>query len=213
MKKIIAVIIILLVVIWFITNSYIVDSKTYKEIYIDPGHGGIDSGATYKEIKEKNLNLLYAEEIKKQLEEEKVLVHLTREGDYDLSSKKKGRKKSDISNRVKLVNESNASTVVSIHMNSEKTGLWKGPQVFYSDKNKINKKIANDIQESLNVISKSKRKSVETNQIFLLNNVEKAGILIEIGFLSNDIERNKILDEEYRKKLCKALVKTLVRYL
>ena len=28
-----------------------------KVIYIDPGHGGIDPGAMYKDIKEKDINL------------------------------------------------------------------------------------------------------------------------------------------------------------
>lgn len=30
-----------------------------KVIYIDPGHGGVDPGAMYKDIKEKDLSLIH----------------------------------------------------------------------------------------------------------------------------------------------------------
>ena len=38
-----------------------------KVIYIDPGHGGIDPGATYKDIYEKDINLSIALKLKKEL--------------------------------------------------------------------------------------------------------------------------------------------------
>ena len=38
-----------------------------KTIYIDPGHGGIDSGTTYKNIYEKDINLIMAKKIEKYL--------------------------------------------------------------------------------------------------------------------------------------------------
>ena len=36
-----------------------------KVIYLDPGHGGVDSGAIYKDILEKNINLDFCYLLKK----------------------------------------------------------------------------------------------------------------------------------------------------
>ena len=36
-----------------------------KTIYLDPGHGGRDSGATYKNIYEKDINLIMSKKIEK----------------------------------------------------------------------------------------------------------------------------------------------------
>jgi len=34
-----------------------------KVIYLDPGHGGIDSGTTYKDILEKDINLILCKKL------------------------------------------------------------------------------------------------------------------------------------------------------
>ena len=56
-----------------------------KVIYLDPGHGGTDSGAYYKGIKESDLNLQLSKRIMKSLKEDGATVYLTRYDDYDLA--------------------------------------------------------------------------------------------------------------------------------
>lgn len=56
----------------------------YK-IVIDPGHGGVDSGATGNGIVEKNLNLEISKYIYDRLKELGVPVSITREDDSTLS--------------------------------------------------------------------------------------------------------------------------------
>ena len=68
-----------------------VSAKTVKEplyqktIFLDAGHGGPDSGALYKNIYEKDINLSIVKKLEKQLKEKGATVFLTRDGDYDLS--------------------------------------------------------------------------------------------------------------------------------
>ena len=50
--------------VYAIINSYSLLGKT---IYIDPGHGGKDSGTTYKNILEKDINLIMSKKIEKYL--------------------------------------------------------------------------------------------------------------------------------------------------
>ena len=111
-----------------------------KIIYLDPGHGGIDGGAEYKDIYEKNINLSISLKLEEQLGKLGAIVYLTRNGDYDLSVPNTiHRKRSDLSRRSNIINSSNCDLFLSIHLNSEITGTWRGPQVFYDDNNENNK--------------------------------------------------------------------------
>ena len=44
-------------------------------------------------------------------------LYLTREEDIDLSTTTKNKKRSDLTNRAKLINQSNADMYISIHLN------------------------------------------------------------------------------------------------
>ena len=67
-----------------------------KIIYLDPGHGGRDSGTTYKNIYEKDINLIMSKKIEKYLIAKGATVYLTRETDTDLSNSTKNKKRSDL---------------------------------------------------------------------------------------------------------------------
>ena len=89
-----------------------------KVIYVDPGHGGPDPGANYKDIYEKDINLEISKILSNLLMERGAIVYLTREGDYDLSSPHVYlRKRSDLSRRAKLINETKCDLYLSIHLN------------------------------------------------------------------------------------------------
>ncbi len=77
-----------------------------KVIYLDPGHGGKDGGAVVNGVKESDLNLEIAFILKEIYEKNGYKVLLPRAADYDLSTDDKRRKKTDLDNRIKLINES-----------------------------------------------------------------------------------------------------------
>lgn len=183
-----------------------------KVIYLDPGHGGIDPGAVYKDIKESDINLKFSKNIGKKLEKMGVIVLYTREDDYDLASTTNNRKKSDLSNRVKLINESNADMYISIHVNSESSSTWYGAQVFYSNKNDKNKKIAELFQNELNNSKISKRKISKINNVYMYDRLNKPGILLEVGFISNYADRHKMLDDEYVDKFSNIIIDGIKKY-
>src|SRR3954466_9636951 len=83
-----------------------------KVIIIDPGHGGIDGGAAFKGVIEKNVTLPISEKLRDYLQEQGALVLMTREEDVDLADEKAGtvreRKRADLINRTKFINESEA---------------------------------------------------------------------------------------------------------
>ncbi len=191
------------------------DNSLYGRcIYLDPGHGGVDPGATYGNIKEEDINLSIAFKLKENLERKGATVYMTREGDYDLSSKgAKARKKSDLYNRSKLINNSGCDLYLSLHLNAIKSSTWSGAQVFYDDINKENIEIAKIIQEELKKDLNTTREYKEVKEGYLYRRVKIPGVLIEMGFLSNSGERNKLKKESYQKRISDSISKGVEAYL
>lgn len=183
-----------------------------KVIYIDPGHGGLDPGTIYKDIYEKDINLEICLKLQKVLESEGAIVYLTRYGDYDLSNNSYSRKKSDLNNRAKIINESGADMYISIHLNSITSSTWSGAQVFYDDVNKKNIEIAKLFQEQLKQDLKTTRQIKEISTMLMNRKIIIPGILIEVGFLSNHNDRYLLKQNEYQNKICNSIREALIKY-
>ena len=113
----------------------------------DPGHGGVDGGAASKSgVVEKEVTLKIALHLRDYLQEAGALVIMTREKDTDLAdSSVRGlsrRKTQDLMRRVRIVKESGADALISIHLNAIPSPRWKGAQTFYHPGNEENKKLA-----------------------------------------------------------------------
>ena len=184
-----------------------------KVIYLDPGHGGLDPGAMYKNIKEKNINLQISKNLEKRLTKLGAIVYLTRYDDYDLSVNNTiNRKRSDLSRRGNIINKSDCDLFLSIHLNAENTGIWKGAQTFYNTNNKENKKIAELLQQQFKEDLNSKRKAKNKNDLYLQKRINRPGVLIEVGFLSNASERYLLKQEKYRDKVTLSIANALLKY-
>lgn len=182
-----------------------------KVIYIDPGHGGIDPGATYKDIYEKDINLSIALKLKKELENNGAIVYLTRYDDIDLSISTNNHKKSDLNNRVRAINNSNADLFISIHLNSYGTS-WYGVQIFYDDNNSNNEVLASIMDKNIKNLN-GNRTYKKKNNLYLLKNIKIPGILVEVGFLSNENERYLLTNSKYQEKVSKSLCNGIKEYL
>ena len=182
-----------------------------KVIVVDAGHGGKDPGTSYQEIFEKDINLKIALNLEKYLSEYGATVILTRDSDADLSyGETNHRKKTDFDNRIKIINNKYTDMYLSIHLNYLTNAKYYGAQVFY---NKDNYELATSIQEYLNNNLKSNREVKEIpTSTYMYKKLEKPGVLIECGFLSNNEERAKLITEEYQNKLAKTIADSLVKY-
>ena len=180
-----------------------------KTIYLDAGHGGVDVGASYKDIYEKDINLAIVKTLALKLENMGATVYLTRYGDYDLSNVGvRYRKRSDLYNRAKVINNSSADIYISIHLNSTTSSVWKGAQVFYDDINDNNILLANSITKCL----KTDREVSEISNMYFNRLVKIPGVLIEAGFLSNSYDRNNLISVEYQEKISDMIVKGIIDY-
>lgn len=184
-----------------------------KIIYLDPGHGGRDPGAMYKELKESEINLQITNKLKKELESHGATVYQTRIGDYDLSKiATKNHKRNDLETRAKLINESDCDIYISIHLNSDPSPTWSGTQIFYTNKNEENKKLAEIIQTRFKENLKMKREIKQLKNMYLFDRLKKPGVLIEVGFISNANDRYLLKQKNHQQKLSQTITQAIIQY-
>ena len=187
-------------------------------IVIDPGHGGLDPGKIgINDELEKNINLEIALKLKEKLEDMNVNVVLTRDDDTQLSSDNdKGWKKTDMRNRVKIINDSKADLCISIHQNSYSSQNVKGAQVFYSSNNDKSRVLAESIRNSVvSLLQNDNTRELKpaNSDIYLLDNATVPAVIVECGFLSNDEERAKLLDSGYQSEMAYSIAMGVLEYI
>lgn len=176
-----------------------------KTIVLDAGHGGVDAGASNKYIVEKEMNLTLVKKLKTELTSRGATVYLTRKNDDDLSTSTVNRKRNDLYNRAKYINEVSPDMYISMHLNSINSSEWKGFQVFYTNKNKENKYIASTITDYLKDSISNVREIKENNTYYMYKHITSPGILIEAGFISNQEENYLLRQEWYQDKMVKLI--------
>ncbi|ANB59643.1 N-acetylmuramoyl-L-alanine amidase CwlD [Anoxybacteroides amylolyticum] len=186
-------------------------------IILDPGHGGPDGGAVGEDVLEKEVALRVAVKLRDYLQQQGALVLLTREDDYDLAKKDtKGysrRKVEDLKKRVQLINQSEADLFISIHLNAIPSPRWRGAQTFYYGSLIENERLAKFIQAELRRnLENTDRSAKVINTVYLLKYAKKPGALVEVGFLSNEEERELLASDHYQTKLAAAIYKGVLRY-
>lgn len=194
-------------IILFIPN--IISYAETSVIYIDPGHGGFDGGCVGNDLTEKDVTLDISLKLKDYLTKSGYNVMLTREVDKALSK----TKANDIYKRVALINNNNTLLYVSIHANSYPHESVKGAQTFYKD-TPNNKLLASIIQENLKCIDLNNQRMEKTiSGKYLLEHAEKVGCLVEVGFLTNSSEAEKLKTDHYKSQVAYAIYIGILSYL
>ncbi len=177
-----------------------------KVVVIDPGHGGFDVGTLGSETmkNEDALNLAIALKVGNYLSQLGITPVYTRSDDGPVAD----NKDDDMQARVNIINSSNATLAISIHMNSYPADTSvKGPEVYYYDTNastEESKKLASSMQSALNETC-SGRRSYKAEDYMVLREANIPAILIECGFLSCPTEEAKLNDAAYQDKLAQAI--------
>lgn len=201
----------------FLFSLFNIEAFNKKEIsiYIDPGHGGFDGGASGNDgTLEKDLSLSISLKLKDYFEEIGYLVYMTRITDKSLNTEQKNAKRSDIINRVNMINKSNCDLYLSIHLNAFSNDALYGAQTFYSNKIEKNMILAESVQNAIKlVLNNTKRVAKSINDKYLIDHTNKVGCLIEAGFLSNKKELELLKTDNYQDKLAFAIYIGVIEYL
>ncbi len=188
-------------------------SDNSPTIIIDAGHGGFDGGAVASDgTVEKNINLSIANKTAAILRLYGFDVIMTRTTDTgtedDQTNTIPTRKKSDLSNRLKLMNDNPDAIFVSIHLNKFTTSAANGAQVFYTKNYTQANTLANCIQNSITTLIQPQNTRVikqGTDSTYLLKNATVPAVIVECGFLSNKAELEKLKTDDYQSQMALAI--------
>ena len=192
-------------------------------IFLDPGHGGRDSGAFYYNVAEKDLNMQIYRKLRTKLEELGYKVLTSRDSDIDVDF---------ITERSRMVNKTNSDIFISIHFNATGNAYSKasGIQTYsYSDEpdypSKINpywhnhpdrisesKRLAAAIHSSLLAETGAKDAGQLERSFAVLRETAKPAVLLELGYMDNFTESQQIRDSRYQDKLVAGIVKGIQKY-
>ncbi len=181
-----------------------------KVIVIDPGHGGLDLGATRGKYIESDITLQISKKLAHNLSQAGAMVIMLRENESDLAGDEftgtiGQHKREDMKRRVQKANQARADLYISIHTNAVPNTVWSGAQTFYKPNHEESKIFATAVQEELvKTLGNTKRKAAPGGY-FVLNHTKMPAILIEMGFISNPGEAALLADGKYQSKLAFAI--------
>ena len=189
-------------------------------VVIDAGHGGEDGGAQVQDVLEKDINLSISGKLADLLRLCGCSVIEIRESDisvYDEGAESLREKKvSDLQNRVKTANSSEQNILVSIHQNKFDNSAYSGTQVFYSVNHDGSAVLAQAIRGSvISLLQKDNTRECKPagSDIYLLDQAQVPAVIVECGFLSNDTEREKLLDPGYQSDMAYAVAMGVLEYI
>ena len=173
-----------------------------KVIVIDPGHGGLDTGASRGNVLEKDLTLDIALKLRECLRDMGMKnIIMTRSTDKTLT----------LDERVQIANNNNADIFISVHINaSVKTEINGIETHYYSDNGyKVAKVVHKELMKNVNATDRGLFKS----KFYVINHTEAPAVLLELGFISNEQERSSLKSDKRQMGSAQAIADGIVNYL
>lgn len=170
--------------------------ENFTNICIDAGHGGSQNGTkSPKGIKEKDLNLGLAKNLKEKLLKKGFKVFLTRDTDIDLS----------LEARVNIAKEQKSDLFISLHHNAipdhldpiEHHGF--SAHYYFEHSFSFAKELSSFMSTKLNMRNNS---AIRQNLYLCRENNFCQSILIENGYLIHPLESEIITSKEFQDDFC-----------
>lgn len=178
-------------------------NRDYYKVFIDPGHGGNDNGASGNGYLEDELNLQISKKIENKLKQKGIDVEMSRTSDYFLT----------LGERAIKANEYGADVFISIHQNSANSSSASGIETYYH-KNKLKHKPYSDIiQKQVILETKAKDRGVKSADFAVVRETDMPAALFESGFISNKEESKKLANTSYQDKIAIGISNAIESYL
>ena len=190
-----------------------------RVLLLDAGHGGEDGGAVSVTGKpESGINLAIVLRLDALCGFFGVNTILTRQNDTSLKDKTSKTlaqmKRTDLNNRVKLVNSQQNAILISIHQNFFFGSNNTGSQVFFAPtegSELLALRCQQILVQKLDPSNHRQAKKISSD-IYLMNHVICPAILVECGFLSNQAEAHKLEEAGYQTKLAAAILTSYLTF-
>ena len=172
------------------------------KIVLDAGHGGSDYGAIREGVNEKDITLDVTQKVDAILRSKGYKTALVRADDTFVS----------LEDRVEFAENESPEIFVSIHVNSAVSSDPNGIEThYYHD---YSKNLAEVIHKHMTKnLSQSKDRGLFKSKFYVINHTTVPAVLCEIGFLSNEVERNELVTEIRKQRTAKAIAEGIIEYL
>ena len=171
----------------------------FDTVIIDAGHGGVDPGARpVRGSHEKHLALDTSRRLAAILRQSGLRVIETRTGDYFVPLDK----------RVAISNRSRNTVFVSIHYNWARRWKAAGVETFFCAPG--SSRLAANIQREILRPYGAKDRGIKFRKFYVLRNNKRPSVLVELGFLSNPAENNKVQNASTRQRLAEAVARGIL---
>ncbi len=185
-----------------------------RSITIDPGHGGSDPGAIFKDEngtvwEEADINLAVSLKVRDILVANGVHVVMTRTTDEYVVRR----------DRPELANSEKTALFISIHTNSvenaEKANgieTWGSLETGVPLAGVTDKSFAQNVQNSVIAHTGATNRGIKDSvTLTVLVYSVMPSVLIEVGFITNEEERAKMFTESYRNKLAQGIAEGILK--
>lgn len=177
-----------------------------KIVILDPGHGGSDPGTNNISVKEKEVtyNILY--QYGKEYfngSNSTIKAYWTRVDDTYVS----------LTDRAKFAEKVGADLFISLHLNSATSTTANGTETYYTTTNNnendmglTSKALATYIQNNLpKALNLSSTRGVKTANFVVTKNNTVPAVLVELGFISNSSDLEKLIDRTFQQNTAKEM--------
>lgn len=173
------------------------------KVAVDAGHGGDNNGASGVKtgIQEKNYTLLIAKQLEKALLDKEAKIFMTRTKDTSLG----------MNERAQMIKNEDPDFLISIHLNSSVKDSVQGVSTYYRY---IGFKPLT--QYILNAMLKTGLKefgNIGSFNFTLSGPTDYPNCLVEVAFLSNKDDEQRILDPEFHKAVATQIVEGIKEWL
>lgn len=178
-----------------------ITSLAEATIVIDAGHGGDDPGALAHSFYEKEVTLDTAKLVANRLRDAGANVILTRSDDEFVS----------LDERAVISNQSNADVFISLHYDSTETAneISGTTTYYYHDKDMP---LAEIINANLKQNGLLPNNGVRFGDFYVTRENTQPAILIELGYLNNDVDQYTVNSASYQSSIAEILYQSLNQY-
>lgn len=180
------------------------------KVCVDPGHGmsnrkpGVfDPGATHDEngflYKEAEIALRYALALKDAFRSRGVDVYMTRDDSTDHAP---------VGMRASMAKAAGCDVFISIHLNDFDDDKANGMEVLFASAQ--GKKLASALLKAMLPIAGLKDRGLRERKDLAVLKFSGPAALIELGFIANDSDREKLLNTQVRDSLVNAIADTVI---
>lgn len=175
-----------------------------RTVVIDPGHGGTDPGAVKDGVYEKDINLDIALRLRQLLDASGATVVMTRSDNSSVQ----------LSERSRMANEAIPDAVISIHCNSTTWDIFpSGTESYYFNTVPYSQELAALVHTCVVRELQLMDRKVRRGDYHMVRQTWAPAVLVEVAFMSNGVDLQKLRDPEFRQKAATGMFKGLSMYL